>query len=205
MNDNIKDELRSTFADVFSVPDKLENNENVEDLMASNKMPNIQKTDYKGTRKKLHDKAKKTIDALFKFYLSESIINEDEYIKQKAYHEQATLGDLMNYIEIANKAITTIMENIDMGDMSPRMFEVLSDALRTSMDLLKMKSMHLIQMEESMKKLIIDKEMYQQKSLDSNDIDTNKNSKITSRGNKKLMMQIQDAIKNENIEEADID
>lgn len=200
MDNKIKNTLRDPFKDVFSIPDKIENEEDIQTLITGENNSTPVKSNYKKNRNNLHIKAQKTIDALFKFYLTENIINEDEYIKQKAYHEKCTLGDLMAQIEIANTAITTIMENIDMGDMSPRMFEVLSDALRTSMELLKMKSMHLINMEESMKKLMADREIYQHKAIS----DGSETESVTARGSKKLMQQIQDAIKNEEIEEADI-
>lgn len=207
MDNNKKNAIRDTFEsfnDIFNVPDKLENEENVKDLITGNSEKEVpKKMDYSKSRNQFYNKAKKTIDSLFQFYLTADVINEDEYIKQKAYHEQCTLGDLMSQIEIANRAITTIMENIDMGDISPRMFEVLSDALRTSMELLKMKSMHLIQIEESMKKLLSDREIYQHKSIESGTNDSD-NGTITSRGSKKLMQQIQNAIKNNDIEDADI-
>jgi hypothetical protein len=201
----LKDTLND-FNDVFSIPDKIENKEDVKELITKGDETAVpKKNNYAKSRDKMHNKAKKTIDSLFKFYLAESIIDEDDYIRQKSYHEQCTLGDLMSQIEIANRAITTNMESVDAGDMSPRMFEVLSDALRTSMELLKMKSMHFVQKEESMKKLMADREIYQHKSIESGSETSNNDGTVTARGSKKLMQGIQDAIKNEEIEDANID
>lgn len=201
--DNNKENLKDTFNDIFSIPDKLTSDEDPMTLLKAddkNNKPAPKKSNYAEQRTGLYKKAKKTINSILDFYFNESIISEDDYIRQKAIQDEATLGDLMAQIEISNRAITTLMENIDMGDMAPRMFEVLSDAQKTFIELLKMRSMHLINMEENYKKLIQDREIYNQKS----NTEEKTTGGITMRGSKKLMQQLQDAMKNEEIDEADI-
>ena len=205
MNDELKNNLRDPFEEVFSIPDKLENDEDISGLISDTNNDNavVRKVNYTKSRERFYKKAQKTIDSLFKFYLSEDIINQDEYIKQRAYHDQCTLGDLMNQIEITNRAITTIMENIDMGEVTPRLFEVLSGMIQSTMELLKMKTMHFVSMETNLKQLIDDKEIYQKKAL-SNGNEIEEDAPITSRGSKKLMQQIQNAIKNDEVEDVEI-
>lgn len=201
------DKTKNPFADIFSIPNTIECNNSIESLINNedNEKKDIpKKFNYDKKRNKFYDKAKSTIDSLLKFYLTSDLISEDDYIKQKAYHDQCTLGDLMNQIEIANRAITTLMENIDLGDMPPRMFEVLAGMQHSIIDLLKMKSMHILSMESELKKIVSEREMFNQKSI-GNGNKINQDGGITSRGSKKLMQQIQEAIRNENIEDANID
>ena len=204
MNDELKNNLRDPFEEVFSIPDKLENDESVVGLISASTENGsvVRKVNYTKKREQFYKKAQKTIESLFKFYLSEDVITNDEYIRQKAYHDQCTLGDLMNQIEITNRATTTIMENIDMGEVTPRLFEVLSGMIQSTMELLKMKTMHFVSMETNLKQLIDDKEIYQKKSLTNGDT-VEEDAPITSRGSKKLMQQIQNAIKNDEVEDID--
>ena len=88
-------------------------------------------------------------------------------------------------------AITKLIENIDAGDITPRLFEVLSDLQKTFIELLKMKSMHLINMEENMKKLIQDRMTYQNIQPTDNEVD----GTVTTKGTKKLMEQLQNIVK----------
>ena len=198
--------LRNSFDDIFlsKVPDKLDSVD-IEELIDNkkSKVP-VKSTDYGQRRNSMHSKAQKTIDSLLRFYLKEEIISEDEYIKQRALQEKATLSDLMNQIENVNGVITTMMERIDTGDVSYKMFEVLSEVEKTFIELLKMKSMHLIQVEESVKKLINDRRMYNN-TLSSGEQSIN--SGVSMRGTKNLMKQIRDAVENKDFtaEEADIE
>lgn len=205
MEDNLKQKLREPFDEVFNIdiPDSLSNDSNIDGLIANKSSEKVVvKQDYSKKRTVFHNKAKKTIDSLFKFYLSQDIIDKDEYIRQKAYHEKCTLGDLMNQIEIANHAVETIMDNIDAGDVQPRYFEVLSDLMKTIIELMKMKSMVLINAEESVKKIIVDRDTYNQEAIEAKKEEAPENKQgFTARGNKHLMQTIRDAINNKEVED----
>src|ERR1035438_5563380 len=71
-------------------------------------------------------KAKKTIMSLMKFYLSADIIEEDEYVKAKQHIDEMTLSSLLFQLEAGEKALVTLLETIDDGELGPRMFEVLA-------------------------------------------------------------------------------
>lgn len=201
MNKDLKETLRSPFEDIFDTPDKLQSDEAISNLMKGSVQKSTpRKNDYLAKRVSLHEKAKKTINALFKFYLAEDIINSDEYLVQKAYHEQCTLGDLMTQIEISNTAIVTIMEAIELGDLQPRMFEVLSEMMRSNMELLKMKSMTMINMEENMKQLISDRQIYHSEAPGK----LTEGGGLKSRGSKDLIRNLRNII-DDDIEDATID
>ena len=200
MDKDNQDIFKNSFDDIFSeggLPEKLENTEDIQNMMSPNKetKPFV---DYNARRTRLYNKAKSTIDALLKFYLDESIITENEYFKQKAVQDQSTLGDIMNQIEISNSYINTLMETIDRGDISPRFFEVLSDSQKTFIELLKMKTNFIIQMEETTKKLISDREMYASEKTRKE----LQQGSVSTRGAKGLMQNIQEIIDNsEDIED----
>ena len=193
------DAFRDSFDDIFSktdIPTELKNTEDIESLMSPNKKKNAA-TDYNARRAKLYKKAKVTITSLLKFYLAEAVISEDEYFHQKSLQDEATLGDILNQIEMSNAAINTLMGTIDRGDISPRFFEMLSESQKTFIELLKMKTSFIIQMEETTKKLLSDKDTY----ASANDRKELEEGSISTRGTKNLMLNIQTAIKKNDVED----
>lgn len=203
-NTNDKNQLRNSFDEIFSkVPEKIELTGLEEMLDGKKPKTPVRVVNYADRRNAMYNKAQKTVNSLLKFYLNENIISEDEYIQQRAEQEKSTLSDLMNQIENMNDIITSMMHNIDSGDVSPRTFEVLSEVERTFIELLKMKSMHLIQIEESMKKLVNDRNLYNRSNeVGSGDVGS---EGFSSRGTKKLMRQMREMIDTKNAEEIDIE
>ena len=100
-------------------------------------------------------------------------------------------------------AISILMDTINEGDVSPRMFEVLSDLQRTLLDIIKSQTMYMLAIEENAKKLSRDIDVYHngggssKKQIGS--------SGIKSRGTKDLMKALQNTLKQENIEDVDSD
>jgi hypothetical protein len=64
-------------------------------------------------------------------------------------------------MEIAERAITTLMRSIDAGEVSPRMFEVLGGLQGRMLDIMKHQTLHMMAAEENMKKLKKDIDIYQ--------------------------------------------
>jgi len=193
---NKKDVLKDSFSDIFSVPERIESSDS-SDIFEKPDKPVI--NNYAKQRDKFHVKAEKTIKSLLDFYLQEKVISEDDYIKQKASLESSTMSSLLNQIELSQQAIDTLMNNIALGDMTPRMFEVLAGMQGTFIELLKMKSIHMIQMEQSVKQLLADRDLYQSNNDSKNELE--QESGTTVRGSKKLMQQIQSAIQNKDIQD----
>lgn len=188
---------------LMNIPDTLES----DDISLLNKEKEnnlIRKVDYDERKSHFYIKAKKTIDSLLKFYFNESLISEDDYIEQRAIQENISLAQLMIQIENVSDAISTMMKVIDSGNVKPSYFQVLSEVERTFIDLLKLKSMHLIQVEDSMKRLLNDKNIYSNTSSSKGNSD-NKNAGLTTRGTKNLMKQLKELIVEEEIDEADIE
>ena len=151
-----------------------------------------------------NNKAQKVMNSLLKFYLSEEIIEEHEYIKVKSELDEYALGMLIRQMQNSESAISILMDTINEGDVSPRMFEVLSDLQRTLLDIIKSQTMYMVAIEENAKKLSRDIDIYHGSSNDSPQKKSG-NTGLKARGTKDLMRALQDSINEEDIQDVDGD
>jgi len=195
MEDNSKDKFRDSIGDLLSeLPDE---------VPGLDETPELPKVRLESTQAvaltKAKGKAKKVMSSLLKFYLSEEIIAEHEYIQAKSNLDEYALGMLIRQMENSEIAISQLMDIINEGDVSPRMFEVLSDLQRTLLDIIKSQTMYMVAIEENAKKISRDVDVYHSTENST----SNKQSGIKSRGTKDLMRALQDTIKEEDIEDVD--
>ena len=198
MEDNSKERFRDSIGDLLSeLPDEVPGLENTPEL------PKVRQESTQAVAlTKAKGKAKKVMSSLLKFYLSEEIILEHEYIQAKAQLDEYALGMLIRQMENSEIAISTLMDTINEGDVSPRMFEVLSDLQRTLLDIIKSQTMYMVAIEENAKKTSRDIDVYHGSSEGSNN---KKQSGVKSRGTKDLMRALQETINEEDIQDVDID
>lgn len=188
MKDETKKELKESIDSLLNTDDATH-----ADVLPAFKpqMPTVKYDDIKG---KSASKAKHVVNNLLKFYLSEEVISKNEYIKAKANLEATTLGNLMNQVKIADRAIQTLMASIDGGETSPRMFEVLGGMQRTMLDIMKHQTLQLLATEESMKKIKRDIDIYAEDKPKRIEI-SGGNTQV--RGTRNLMKEIQEELGNE--------
>ena len=136
--------------------------------------------------------------------LAEAMTNfeEQEYIKAKSQLDTYALSMLIRQMENSERAITLLMDTINEGDVAPRMFEVLSDLQRTLLDIIKSQTMYMVAVEENVKKISRDLDVYHGKS---NTTKNKQDDKVSTRGTKDLMRALQDSLDEENIEDIDSD
>jgi len=197
MEDNSKERFRDSIGDLLSeLPDEVPGLEN---------SPELSRVRNESTQAvaltKAKSKAKKVMSSLLKFYLSEEIIAEHEYIQAKSNLDEYALGMLIRQMENSEVAISQLMDIINEGDVSPRMFEVLSDLQRTLLDIIKSQTMYMVAIEENAKKTSRDIDVYHGSSENSN----KKQSGVKSRGTKDLMRALQETINEEDIQDVDSD
>ncbi len=198
MEDNSKDKFRDSIGDLLSeLPDEVPGLDNT---------PELPKVRLESTQAvaltKAKGKAKKVMSSLLKFYLSEEIIAEHEYIQAKSNLDEYALGMLIRQMENSEVAISQLMDIINEGDVSPRMFEVLSDLQRTLLDIIKSQTMYMVAIEENAKKTSRDIDVYHGNSESSGN---KKQSGVKSRGTKDLMRALQETINEEDIQDVDSD
>jgi hypothetical protein len=188
-----RNELRSHIDDLINddIPDEVPGieNESIEDVAKKS----TDYMDYEVEKRSTLGKAKRIMDGLLKFYLSEEIIEEHEYIKARMEIDKMALSSLIFQMQTAERAIITMLRNIDDGEMHPRMFEVLGGLQKTLLDIIKSQTMYMMAAEENMKKLSRDIDVYNpgsSKSLPQNS-QKKESSMISVRGTKELMRSIQ--------------
>jgi len=150
-------------------------------------------------------RAKKTITALMKFYLDEDIIENDEYIQSKKSIDEMTMASLVYQLNAGERALTTLLETIESGEIAPRMFEVLATLQKSMLDIIKSQTMYLMATEESTKRIARDIEIYRKKD-DINAIEAaggDSSDSKTMRGSKDLMKLIRTGIESDEVEDVD--
>lgn len=146
--------------------------------------------------------AKKTITSLMQFYLDADIIEKDEYLMAKKRMDEMTMSSLVYQLKAGERALTTLLETIEGGELAPRMFEVLATLQKSMLDIIKSQTMYLMATEESTKRIARDIELYKKREHDDEieRVGGNSNANI-QRGTKDLMNQIQAGIQQADIED----
>ena len=157
--------------------------------------------DMKGVSDK---QAKKTINSLMRFYLDADIIEKDEYLQAKKKMDEMTMGSLVYQLKAGERALTTLLETIEGGELAPRMFEVLATLQKSMLDIIKSQTMYLMATEESAKRIARDIELYKKRDRDDelDQVGGKENGNI-QRGTKDLMNQIQAGILQADIEDVE--
>ena len=138
-----------------------------------------------------------------KFYLDADIIENDEYIQAKKKMDEMTMSSLIYQLQAGERALTTLLQTIDDGELAPRMFEVLATLQKSMLDIIKSQTMYLMASEESTKRIARDIEIYKKRD-DVREIEQSggdKENKNLQRGTKDLMAAIQAGIKNTPIDD----
>ena len=190
--DNIRDSL-----------DSLINDDDIDLGPGSDLPPVVQTTkhNYVDIKNKSEVRAKNTLTKMLKFYLDEHIIEHEEYITANLRLKEMELSQLIFLMETGERAITTLLTQIDSGELSPRMFEVLATLQKSQLDVVKSQTMYVMAAEEATKKLSRDLDVYSDVSRSSKKL-KNKDSDdgIIFRGTKGLMAGIQEEL-NEELDE----
>lgn len=162
------------------------------------RMPTSQPpVNYSEIKDKATLKAKKTISSLMKFYLDADIIEKDEYIQAKKKMDEMTMSSLIYQLQAGERALTTLLETIESGELAPRMFEVLATLQKSMLDIIKSQTMYLMAAEESTKRIARDIEIYRKRETTREIEDAGGSVENTNvqRGTKDLMAAIQAGIK----------
>ena len=143
-----------------------------------------------GALSKAKNKAEKVMNTLLKLYMSDGFISKSEYIQAKVNLDSMTLGKIMNQMEVSEAAIQVLMDNIQMGDVNPKLFDALGNLQRTFIDLVKTQTAYIENAELEYKKIAQEKEV----SPDDVVVSGESKSEISSGGlkssNQRELMQL---------------
>jgi len=186
--------------------DDLLNDESTEITTTNSGLPSFQvvgePVDYDDMKAEASNESKKLMNSLLKFYLSNELIEKNDYIKAKAKVDMMTQAGLIKQLQVSERSIDTLMRLIDSGEVTPRMFEVLGGLQKTMLDIMKHQTLHMMAAEENMKKLKRDIDVYQDTPQKTIEVQV---GKTTTRGTRNLMRDIQAELNPDEVEETDFD
>ena len=201
--DDIRKELEFLIGEDESLSDLVETDSPLPSAPMVQKSPAVS---YSALKTGAEAQAKKTITALMKFYLDNDIIENDEYVQAKKKMDEMTMSSLVYQLNAGERALTLLLETIEDGEMSPRMFEVLATLQKSMLDIIKSQTMYLMATEESNKRIARDIEVYR-KNTNKHEIEEaggDTSDMNIQRGTKDLMRMIQMGINNSNDSDEDI-
>lgn len=200
------DEIRRELDDLIGGNDVLDVDSDPSDLSVL-RQPVGASTNYAEMKGKATKQAQKTITSLMKFYLDAEIIEKDEYIQAKKKMDEMTMASLIYQLQAGEKALTTLLETIDGGELAPRMFEVLATLQKSMLDIIKSQTMYLMAAEEATKRIARDAELYNKRVNDAEieEATRGEGSGNVLRGTKDLMAQIQMGIAESDVEDVEIE
>lgn len=107
--------------------------------------------DYMEEKISSASEAKSMLDSLVKFYFDENLISSNSYLEYRKKIDSMNVSSMMFQLKTAQHAITKILEEIDMGNMTPRLFEVLAQLQGQIIQMSKDHQQYLDKMEKSYK------------------------------------------------------
>ena len=93
--------------------------------------------------------ARMLMASIVDFYLKENLIEKSDYVVYKQKIDAMNISSMMLQLKTAQHAITKLLEEIDLGNANPRMFEVLAQLQSQIMQMPKDYQQYMNKMEES--------------------------------------------------------
>lgn len=186
-NKNPREEIRDNLKDLLEEDLSLPIND---DIPSFNSVENYS---YGDNRSKSLKAAKKMMNSIMKLYLSQEIIEQNEYVRMKQRIEEMQLSSLLNQMAQMEHSIEMLMRTIESGELTPRMFEVLAGLQKTMLEINKHTTLYMMASEEGIKKLKHDIDIYSQTTTITNNPTKNEDDNVM-RGNRNLMKSIQEEI-----------
>lgn len=157
MSDN-KDIIRDSIADLLADNDVNLIDDIDSQTLTFNKVPSTVSKSEMITLEQSRSKAKGVMEALLKVYLSDNFISKSEYAQAKVNLDAMTLGNIMNQMEISQRAINILMDNIEIGDINPKLFDALGKLQGTFIDLVRTQTTYIMNASDEYEKLALDKD-----------------------------------------------
>ena len=151
-----------------------------------------------GTLSKAKVKAEKVMNSLLKLYMSDGFISKSEYIQAKVNLDSMTLGKIMNQMEVSEAAIQVLMDNIQMGDINPKLFDALGNLQRTFIDLVKTQTAYIENAELEYKKIAQEKEVSVDDIIEKDSKNEISSNGLRSSNQRELMQMIRNTVDSSN-------
>jgi len=153
-----KDIIRDSIADLLTDNDININDDIDSQTLTFQRTPSTVSQGEIVTLEQSRKRAGKVMESLLRVYLSENFISKSEYAQAKLNLDSMTLGNIMNQMEVSQRAINVLMENIELGDVNPKLFEALGKLQGTFIDLVRTQTNYIMNSANEYEKLALDKD-----------------------------------------------
>jgi hypothetical protein len=137
--------------------DSILQDENLDfDAVTADELPRLKTTElmnFSEATQTTGTDAKGVLDSIVKFYLDENLIDQTDYIEYKKKIDSMNIASMMLQLKTAQHAITKLLEEIDLGNANPRMFEVLAQLQSQIMQMPKDYQTYVQKMEDGYKSI----------------------------------------------------
>ena len=157
MADN-KEIIRDSIADLLNDTGVSLTDDIDKDTLTFNKVPSTVTSYNMMTLEQSRKKAKDVMESLLRVYLSDNFISRSEYARAKVNLDAMTLGNIINQMEISQKAIQILMDNIEIGDVNPKLFDALGKLQGTFIDLVRAQTNYIMNASSEYEKIALDKD-----------------------------------------------
>ena len=153
-----KEIIRDSIADLLNDTGVNLNDDIDESTLTFNKVPSTVSSYDMMTLEQSRKKAKSVMESLLKVYLSDNFISRSEYAQAKVNLDAMTLGNIINQMEISQRAIQILMDNIEIGDVNPKLFDALGKLQGTFIDLVRAQTNYIMNASSEYEKIALDKD-----------------------------------------------
>lgn len=122
------------------------------DSFTPSDLPRMKTTDimdFSTAKNDVGNDAKMLMSSIVDLYLKENLIEKSDYVLYKQKIDAMNISSMMLQLKTAQHAITKLIEEIDLGNANPRMFEVLAQLQSQIMQMPKDYQQYMNKMEES--------------------------------------------------------
>lgn len=138
---------------IKSTLDQILMDEGLDDMgISPSELPRMKTTDimdFASVKSDVGNDARLLMTSIVDFYLKENLIEKSDYVNYKQKIDAMNISSMMLQLKTAQHAITKLLEEIDLGNANPRMFEVLAQLQSQIMQMPKDYQQYMNKMEES--------------------------------------------------------
>ena len=188
-----KEIIRDSISDLLMENDISLSNDILDDTLTFQKSQTINYYDSSALTK-AKNKAERVMNTLLKLYMSDGFISKSEYIQAKVNLDSMTLGKIMNQMEVSEAAIQVLMDNIQIGDINPKLFDALGNLQRTFIDLVKTQTAYIENVEMEYRKIAQEKEISSDDVIERDNRNDISSGGLKSSNQRELMQLIRNTV-----------
>lgn len=188
-----KEIIRDSISDLLMENDISLSNDILDDTLTFQKSQTINYYDSSALTK-AKNKAERVMNTLLKLYMSDGFISKSEYIQAKVNLDSMTLGKIMNQMEVSEAAIQVLMDNIQIGDINPKLFDALGNLQRTFIDLVKTQTAYIENVEMEYRKIAQEKEITSDDVIEKDNRNDFSSGGLKSSNQRELMQLIRNTV-----------